>query len=112
MAHRMMIEIVKGRPDIGFMTLFPDQIRAFYCDEFGNTWARKFVERYGEDRVKEMMLNVEKYADSFEANKELSPARLPEPLRREHYRTKEDLTLIADAMKMRRSYEQRRFEQV
>ena len=111
-AHRMMVEIIKGRPDIGFMTLFPDQIRSFYCDQFGNNWAKQFVKRYGKSRVTEMMLNVEKYSQSYESSQDLSPERLPEPIRREHFRTKEDLTLIANAMKMRKNYEQRRFEQV
>lgn len=111
-AHHLMIEIIKGRPDIGFMTLFPDQIRALFCEEFGNDWGRVFVERYGKEGVSEMLLNTEEYAKAYEDNKEISPEKLPEPLRREHFRSKEDLTLIARAMNMRKDYEQRRFNQV
>ena len=111
-AHRMMIQIIKGRPDIGFMTLFPDQIRALFCEEFGNNWAKEFVVRYGEKGVKEMLLNAEKYADNFGEFDQISPNKLPEPIRREHFRTKEDLGLIAKAMNMRRLYEVNRFEQV
>jgi len=111
-AHRMMIEIIKERADIGFMTLFPDQIRSLFCHEFGNEWGRIFVERYGRDGIREMLLNSEKYVDAYENNKEISPDQLPEPLQREHYRTKEDLELIARAMQMRKLYEKRRFDQV
>ena len=111
-AHKMMIEIIKERPDIGFMTLFPDQVRSLFCEEFGNNWGKKFVLRYGESGVKEMLLNAQKYADEFDNFKQISPEKLPEPIRREHLRTKEDLALIARAMRMRMSYEVNRFEQV
>ena len=50
-----------------------------------------------------MMLNVEKYSQSYQSSQDLSPERLPEPIRREHFRTKEDLTLIANAMKVLRT---------
>ena len=42
-AHKMMLEVIKKRPDIGFMTLFPDQIRSFYCDKFTNQWGKIFL---------------------------------------------------------------------
>jgi radical SAM superfamily enzyme YgiQ (UPF0313 family) len=111
-AHQMMIDIIRGRPDIGFMTLFPDQIRAVFCEEFGNNWGRIFVERYGREGVTDMLLNAEKYAKDYANGNQISVDKLPEPIRREHYRTKEDLELIARAMNMRKSYEANRFEQV
>ncbi|OVE81654.1 hypothetical protein BVY03_03375 [bacterium K02(2017)] len=111
-AHRMMIEIIKGRPDIGFMTLFPDQIRSIFCDQFTNEWGRIFVEKYGKEGVSEMLLSSEAYADNYENKKEINADKLPEPLKREHERTKEDLELIAKAMEMRKLYEKRRFTQV
>jgi hypothetical protein len=111
-AHRMMIDIIKERPDIGFITLFPDQIRSLFCEEFGNEWGRVFVERYGRDGIREMLLNSEKYLKDYENNAIIAPEKLPEPLQREHYRTKEDLALIARAMQTRRAYETRRFDQV
>jgi len=112
LAHKMMIDIIKGRPDIGFMTLFPDQIRAVLCDRYGNDWGRIFVEKYGTENVQEMLLSTEKYARDYAADKDIDPSRLPEPLRREHYRTREDLALIARAVRLRREYEDRRFNQV
>ena len=112
LANKMMIDNTKGRPDIGFMTLFPDQIRAVLCDRYGNDWGRIFVEKYGTENVQEMLLSTEKYARDYAADKDIDPSRLPEPLRREHYRTREDLALIARAVRLRREYEDRRFNQV
>lgn len=112
MAHQMMIDIIKARPDIGFMTLFPDQIRALFCEEFGNDWGRVFVKRYGEENVQSMLLDAQEYADNYRNNIEISTDKLPEPIRREHFRTKEDLEMIARAMQSRKNYEQRRFDQV
>jgi hypothetical protein len=111
-AHQMMIDIIRGRPDIGFMTLFPDQVRSLLCDHFGNEWGRIFVKKYGEENVKAMLLSTENYAKSYSTNTIIDPTQLPEPLRREHYRTKEDLAMIARAVTLRRDYEDRRFNQV
>lgn len=111
-AHRMMVDIVRDRPDIGFVTLFPDQVRAMLCDRYGNDWGRIFAARYGEDNVREMLLNTEKYARDYAERRDIDPAALPEPLRREHFRTKEDMALLAKAVLARRAYEQRRIEQV
>lgn len=111
-AHAMMVEIVRARPDIGFVTLLPDQVRAMLCDRYGNDWGRTFVARYGEENVREMLLNTEKYARDYAERRDIDPAALPEPLRREHFRTKEDMALLAKAVLSRRAYEQRRIEQV
>ncbi|MCW8914497.1 MAG: radical SAM protein [Magnetovibrio sp.] len=111
-AHRVMIDIVRDRPDIGFVTLFPDQIRAQFCDQYGADWGRVFVERYGEENIREMLSNTEKYVQNFENKTEVDIATLPEPLKREHFRTKEDMALLAQAVLRRRTYEQRRVEQV
>lgn len=111
-AHKMMIAIVKERPDIGFVTLFPDQIRSMFCDKYGNDWGRTFVERYGAENVREMLLNTENYVRAYESKSEMDPAALPEPLKREHFRTKEDMKLLACAVFRRREYETRRIEQV
>ena len=75
-------------------------------------WAKEFVFHYGEEGVKQMLLNAEKYADEYREFDQIAPEKLPEPIRREHFRTKEDLRLIAQAMKMRKLYEVNRFEQV
>ncbi len=111
-AHKMMLDIVRERPDIGFVTLFPDQIRSMFCDKYGADWGRKFVARYGEENIREMMLNTERYMKSFEDKTEIDIAALPEPLKREHFRTKEDMALLAQAVLRRRNYEERRVEQV
>jgi hypothetical protein len=107
-----MIDIVRNRPDIGFVTLFPDQLRAMLCDKYGNDWGTKFVERYGEENVREMLLNTETYVKNYENNRSIDVASLPEPLKREHFRTKEDLALLAQAVLRRRDYEDRRIQQV
>lgn len=111
-AHRAMIDIVRNRPDIGFVTLFPDQLRAMLCDKYGNDWGSKFVQRYGEENIREMLLNTQAYVRSYEAKQEIDVATLPEPLKREHFRTKEDLALLAKAVLRRRDYEDRRIQQV
>lgn len=111
-AHRMMIEIVRQRPDIGFVTLFPDQIRAMLCDRYGNDWGRIFVARYGSENVRAMLLDTERYARDYLGKREIDPAALPEPLKREHLRTKEDMAVLAQAILSRKLYERRRIEQV
>ena len=111
-AHKVMLEVVRRRPDIGFMTLFPDQIRSMYCEKYTNQWGQIFVDKYGEENIKEMMLNTEKYINDYQENKEIDPSLLPEPLRREHFRTKEDLQSIASAVMSRKSYEARRIRQI
>lgn len=111
-AHEMMHAIVKERPDIGFMTLFPDQIRSMYCDRYTNKWGRIFLERYGEDNIKKVLLDTEKYIKAYKDKEEIDISLLPEPLRREHVRTKEDLRLIVSCVMSRRKYEKRRIEQV
>lgn len=111
-AHRIMYEVVKHRPDIGFMTLFPDQIRSIYCEKFGNGWGREFLKRYGEENIKCMLANTSKYIEAYKQKREIDPALLPEPLRREHFRTKEDMEMIASALVSRKKYEERRSEQV
>jgi len=111
-AHDVLTEIIKRRPDIGFVTLFPDQIRALFCDKFGNEWGREFVERYGEENIRELLLNVKKYITEYKDKKEMDIACLPEPLKREHFRTKEDMSLLAQAILRRQEYEDRRIAQV
>lgn len=111
-AHKIMHDVVKARPDIGFMTLFPDQIRSVYCEKFSNSWGRVFLQRYGEENVKAILENTEKYIAAYKNKKEIDPSLLPEPLRREHYRTKEDLEMIASAIITRKDYERRRADQV
>jgi len=111
-AHKLMIDIVRERPDIGFVTLFPDQVRAMLTDKHGPDWGRKFVERYGEENVQEMLVNTERYVAAYEDKEEIDIQSLPEPLKREHFRTKEDMALLAQAVLRRRAYEKRRIEQV
>jgi len=111
-AHKIMLEVVRERPDIGFMTLFPDQIRSMYCEKYGNQWGHVFLEKYGEENIKEMMVNTEKYVNDYQNNRDIDPSLLPEPLQREHFRTKEDLQMIASAVMSRKNYEARRIRQI
>lgn len=111
-AHKIMRDVVRERPDIGFMTLFPDQIRSVYCEKFTNRWGQIFLEKYGEENIKSMLVNIEKYIDAYKNKHDIDPALLPEPLRREHFRTKEDMKMIAEALIARKGYEERRTEQV
>lgn len=111
-AHKIMLEVVRKRPDIGFMTLFPDQIRSMYCDKYTNQWGQVFLEKYGAENIREMMVNTEKYINDYQNKREIDPSLLPEPLQREHFRTKEDLKMIASAVMSRKSYEARRIRQI
>ncbi|TAN42067.1 MAG: radical SAM protein [Nitrospirae bacterium] len=111
-AHKIMLDVVRERPDIGFMTLFPDQIRSIYCEKFTNAWGQIFLERYGRESITEMLTHTEKYINDYKNKHDIDPALLPEPLRREHFRTKEDLKLIASAIMTRKDYESRRADQV
>jgi tRNA A37 methylthiotransferase MiaB len=111
-AQKMMLSVVRNRPDIGFMTLFPDQIRSMYCDRYSNRWGQIFLEKYGESNIEEMLSNTEKYVKDYQNKKEIDPDLLPEPLRREHFRTKEDMEMIASAVMARKNYEDRRVRQV
>ena len=111
-AHEVLSQIVRRRPDIGFVTLFPDQIRGMFCDKYGNDWGRTFVRQYGEENVREMLANVDAYVENYRHNRDIDLTSLPEPLKREHLRTKEDLALLAEAVLRRREYEARRIEQV
>lgn len=111
-AHALMLAVIKERPDIGFMSLFPDQIRSLYCDKFTNKWGQVFLDKYGETNIRDMLLNTEKYIDAYRNKREIDPDFLPEPLRREHFRTKEDINLITSAVVARKKYEQRRVDQV
>lgn len=111
-AHKIMLDVVRERPDIGFMTLFPDQVRSMYCEKFTNKWGQIFVDRYGEENIKAMLMNTEKYIQDYKDKRDIDPSLLPEPLKREHFRTKEDMKLIAEAIVTRKKYEQRRADQV
>ena len=111
-AQKMMLSVVENRPDIGFMTLFPDQIRSMYCDRYSNRWGQIFLEKYGKSNIEEMLSNTEKYVKDYQNKKEIDLGLLPEPLRREHFRTKEDMEMIASAVMARKNYENRRVRQV
>jgi hypothetical protein len=108
----MMIDLLGKRPDIGFMSLFPDQVRGILCDRFTNRWGQRFLEKYGKESIRKILRDTEKYAHDYSEKREIDPNMLPEPLRREHFRTKEDLEQIAQAMMARKTYEKRRMRQV
>lgn len=110
--HAMVLDIIRERPDIGLATLFPDQIRSLLCERYTNNWGKSFLESFGKDNVKEMLINTEKYIQGYGGKLDVDPLSLPEPLRREHFRTKEDLMLIANAAELRHNYEKRRMEHV
>ncbi len=111
-AQRMMIDLLGERPDIGFMSLFPDQVRGILCDRFTNRWGQIFLEKYGKESIRKILRDTEKYAHDYAEKREIDPNMLPEPLRREHFRTKEDLEQIAQATMARKTYEKRRMRQV
>ncbi len=106
--HRILMKIIKKRPDIGFMTLFPDQVRSILSDRHGNTWGEKFLSHFGEQNIIDMLTVSSDYIDGYSSKKDIDLKRLPEPLVREHYRTREDIAAIASAIKRRRMYEDRR----
>ena len=83
-----------------------------FCDKYTNQWGQIFVDRYGAENIKDMMANTEKYIEAYKGKRDIDPSLLPEPLRREHFRTKEDLRLIASAIVSRKSYEDRRVTQL
>jgi radical SAM superfamily enzyme YgiQ (UPF0313 family) len=111
-AHRMLINIIRERPDIGFMSLFPDQVRGILCNRYGNTWGREYLTEFGEDNIKRMLLATEEYIDGFGKSEGVDLSILPEPIKREHTRTREDIKSIAGAIKRRKQYEMRRIKQL
>lgn len=111
-AQRLLVKIISKRTDIGFMSLFPDQVRGMLCDLYGNTWGKKFLSQFGEENIQAMLLTTEQYADRFANAEEIDLAGLPEPIKREHDRVSEDLKAIADAIRRRKMYETRRIDQV
>jgi hypothetical protein len=111
-AQRLLVKIISKRTDIGFMSLFPDQVRGTLCDLYGNGWGRKFLAQFGEENIRKMLLTAEKYAESIANAEEIDLAGLPEPIKREHDRVSEDLKAIADAVRRRKMYETRRIDQV
>jgi len=111
-AHEMIIKIVNKRPDIGLMSLFPDQIRIVYCDKYTNEWGREFVKKYGEKYIRAFMGHAEEYMEAFNKGEEVDISSLPEPLQREYQREVEDLLAIKQAIERRKQYEDRRMEQV
>ena len=112
-AQKMLCEIIKRRPDIGFMSLFPDQVRGILCNKYGNEWGRNFLAAFGGENIKKLLLTTEKYVAEYENSDEMDfTSFLPEPLLREHARTKEDIKSIARSIAIRREYENRRIDQV
>lgn len=111
-AHRMMLEIIRKRPDIGLMTLFPDQTRMIFCELFGNDWAMQLSENVGRKIIAEMLENAGRYVAGYTSGASLPEGMMPEPFVREHLRTKEDLKMIAGAVRLRKEYEARRIEQI
>ncbi|HNX90779.1 MAG TPA: radical SAM protein [Candidatus Omnitrophota bacterium] len=111
-AHEMLFKIISKRPDIGFMSLFPDQIRMTYCDIFGNGWGREFVKKYGEDNIRSFLTGTEDFIKAFKDGDELDVSKLPEPILREYHREIEDLEAIRQAIERRKAYENRRMDQV
>jgi radical SAM superfamily enzyme YgiQ (UPF0313 family) len=111
-AQRFMVKVTKKRPDIGLVSLFPDQVRVIYTEKHGNGWGRKFLSKFGEDKIKALLLATEKYIDAFENESEIELSGLPDPLKREHIRTKEDIDAIAQAIKRRKRYETKRSDSI
>ena len=111
-AQQFMVEIMKARPDIGLMSLCPDQIRSAMTDIHGNQWGSKFSREFGEDNIRSLLLTTERYIDAFKDGDEMELAGLPDPIKREHHRTMEDIKAIAKAIKRRKNYENRRMDSI
>ncbi|UCB56969.1 MAG: radical SAM protein [Candidatus Omnitrophota bacterium] len=111
-AHRILVKIIKERPDIGFMSLFPDQARGILGNKYGNGWGREFLSDFGQDNIRQLLLSTESYIDSFANQEEIELSLLPEPIKREHMRTSEDIKAVAEAISARKKYEERRMKQV
>ncbi len=111
-AHKIMLDIIRQRPDIGFMTLFPDQVRMMFCEMFGNTWARDFSRTIGRETVRDMLVSTENFVEEGALCKDNISRMIPEPFLREQERVNEDLIIIARAIRDRKQYERRRIEQV
>ena len=111
-AQHFMIDIMKERPDIGLMSLCPDQIRGALTDRHGNTWGKTFLAEYGEENIRSMLLATEKYSNVFDDDEEMELGGLPDPLKREHHRTREDIKAIASAIERRRKYQVRRMDSI
>jgi radical SAM superfamily enzyme YgiQ (UPF0313 family) len=111
-AHKFMVKITRARPDIALVSLFPDQVRAQLTDKHGNEWGRLFLNSFGEERIVELLNATEQYAQAFANNDEIELAGLPDPLKREHLRTQEDIAAIAHAIKRRKQYETKRADSI
>lgn len=111
-AQRFLTQVVDKRPDIGFMTLFPDQVRGILSDQHGNTWGKKFLSEFGEENIKALLLATQKYIHAFENDEEIDLSGLPEPIKREHHRTLEDIEAIARAANRRKKYDHRRVDSI
>lgn len=110
--HRVLHRIIDARPDIGFMSLFPDQVRGKLCHLNGNTWGRDFLERFGRENIRKMLTATEDYMRGYGDSENIVASLLPEPLRREHHRTKEDIAAISRAISSRRRYQDVRIKQL
>ena len=111
-AQKFMVQVTKERPDIGFVSLLPDQVRAILTDWHGNGWGKKFLSEFGEERIKSLLLATEEYIGAFSEGEEIELSGLPDPLKREHLRTKEDIEAIAQAIERRKHYENRRRDSI
>ena len=111
-AQRMLVKIIKERPDIGFMSLFPDQVRGILTERHGNTWGRKCLTEFGKENIQSLLLSTEHYIDAFENAEEFDLAGLPEPIKREHQRIREDIKAIALAIGRRKKYETKRVDSI
>ena len=111
-AQRMLVKINGARPDIGFASLLPDQVRGILTDLHGNTWGKQFLGAFGEGRIRDLLLATERYAEAFDHLEEIDLSGLPETLKREHPRVREDIEAIERAIHRRRRYEDTRTDSI
>lgn len=113
-AHRFMVDVTRARPDIALVSLFPDQVRGILTERHDNRWGKTFLKDYGEENITQLLNATEEYIDAFEENdsSEIELSYLPDPLKREHFRTKQDIEAIQEAIKRRKKYESKRSDSI
>ncbi len=113
-AQKFMLDVTKKRPDIALVSLFPDQVRGILTEKHNNKWGETFLKDFGEENLKKMLQATEGYIDIFANSEsgEMELSYLPDPIKREHFRTKDDIQAISKAIARRRRYEIKRGDSI
>jgi radical SAM superfamily enzyme YgiQ (UPF0313 family) len=113
-AQKFMLDVSKMRPDVALVSLFPDQVRGILTEKHDNKWGSTFLNDFGEENIRKMLQATEEYIDAFEStgSDEIELSYLPDPIKREHFRTKNDIDAISRAIARRKSYEAERSDSI